>query len=197
MSIAFLLDSDSSAVIWRGPRKHSTVLSFLRDVYWSKLDYLICDTPPGTSDEHMTVVTALKDIVDGAILVSTPSAVAVSTLGKELDFCKKLKVPILGIIENMKDFLCPCCGRVEPVKGKKKVRILLKIFPNRFFLDLLQIVLKASVLLGRNAFWEAFQLIQMLATMRMVVKCVITRQSNEYAQVSTRFCQTTTIYSKK
>jgi Mrp family chromosome partitioning ATPase len=57
----------------------------------------------------------LKGVTDGAVLVSTPSAVAVGTLGKELNFCQKLKVPVLGIVENMKDFLCPCCGRVEEV----------------------------------------------------------------------------------
>jgi Mrp family chromosome partitioning ATPase len=91
------------------------ILSFLRDVYWSKLDFLIIDTPPGTSDEHLTVVSALKEYLDGAVLISTPSAVAVATLGKELDFCSRLHVPVLGIVENMRDFLCPCCGRIEQV----------------------------------------------------------------------------------
>jgi Mrp family chromosome partitioning ATPase len=115
VSIALLLAAGDTAVLWRGPRKHATILSFLRDVYWSKLDFLIVDTPPGTSDEHLTVVSALRDAMDGAVLVTTPSDVARSTLGKELDFCRKLAVPVLGVVENMRGFACPCCGAVEAV----------------------------------------------------------------------------------
>lgn len=101
----------------------------MRDVYWSKLDFLIVDTPPGTSDEHLTVVSALKDVADGAVLVSTPSAVAVGTLGKELEFCAKLRLPVLGVVENMRDFVCPCCGKIEQVS----INLSLSIF---FFLSL-------------------------------------------------------------
>ncbi len=115
VSIALLLAAGDAAVLWRGPRKHATILSFLRDVYWSKLDFLIVDTPPGTSDEHLTVVAALRAAMDGAVLVTTPSVVARATLGKELDFCRKLGVPVLGIVENMRGFACPCCGHLEEV----------------------------------------------------------------------------------
>ncbi len=113
MSVAFLLSSSESAVIWRGPRKHATIMSFLKEVYWSKLDWLVIDTPPGTSDEHLTVVTALRDVAEGAVLVTTPSAVAHSMLRKELDFCDKLRLPVVGIVENMKGYLCPCCSEVQ------------------------------------------------------------------------------------
>ena len=115
VSIAMLLAAGDAAVAWRGPRKHATILRFLRDVYWSRLDFLIVDTPPGTSDEHLTVVAALREAMDGAVLVTTASAVAQSTLRRELDFCDKLKVPVLGLVENMKGFACPCCGAVEEV----------------------------------------------------------------------------------
>lgn len=117
MSVAFLISSSSHPLIWRGPRKHAMILSFLRDVFWSKLDYLIIDTPPGTSDEHLTVVAALKNYCDGAILVTTPAEVSISTLRKELDFCSKQKVQVLGVVENMAGFKCPCCDHVEQIFG--------------------------------------------------------------------------------
>lgn len=74
MSIAFLLDNTDSAVIWRGPKKNAMIKQFLTDVCWGPLDYLIVDTPPGTSDEHISVVECLKQYrnPDGAILVTTP-----------------------------------------------------------------------------------------------------------------------------
>ena len=72
MSIAFLLDSPDKPVIWRGPKKTSMIKQFIEDVCWGKLDYLIIDTPPGTSDEHLTIVDTLRNEVTGAILVTTP-----------------------------------------------------------------------------------------------------------------------------
>ena len=72
MSIAFLLQSTSNAVIWRGPKKNSMIKQFIEDVCWGELDYLVVDTPPGTSDEHLTVVENLKQKITGAVLVTTP-----------------------------------------------------------------------------------------------------------------------------
>lgn len=74
MSIGFLLKGKDSAVIWRGPKKNAMIRQFLTDVCWGSLDYLIIDTPPGTSDEHISVVECLKEtrVPDGAILVTTP-----------------------------------------------------------------------------------------------------------------------------
>ena len=115
VSLALMLPTRESAVVWRGPRKHATIVSFLRDVFWSRLDYLLVDTPPGTSDEHLTAVTALRGLVDGAVLVTTPSETAVATLRRELDFCRRQNVPVLGVVENMKGFACPCCGREEQI----------------------------------------------------------------------------------
>ena len=75
------------------------------------MDYLIIDTPPGTSDEHLSVVAALKSSnPDGAVIVTTPQEVSSITVTKELSFCKKMKLPVLGIIENMSGFVCPCCN---------------------------------------------------------------------------------------
>lgn len=85
------------------------IKQFLRDVEWEELDYLIIDTPPGTSDEHLSLASLLPDIT-GAVIVTTPQEVAVLDVKKEINFCKKTKIPILGIVENMKDFICPCCN---------------------------------------------------------------------------------------
>ncbi|ELU03836.1 hypothetical protein CAPTEDRAFT_202480, partial [Capitella teleta] len=86
------------------------IKQFLTDVYWQDLDYLIIDTPPGTSDEHIAVVEGLKAYKpDGAVLVTTPQAVAVGDVRRELTFCRKTGVPIIGIIENMSGFVCPNC----------------------------------------------------------------------------------------
>ncbi|KAL8278574.1 hypothetical protein RQP46_009066 [Phenoliferia psychrophenolica] len=111
VSIGFLLPSTSSAVIWRGPKKNGIIKQFLKDVDWGELDYLVVDTPPGTSDEHLSVVQYLKESgIDGAVVVTTPQEVALQDVRKELDFCRKVGVPILGIIENMSGFVCPSCG---------------------------------------------------------------------------------------
>ena len=112
MSIAFLLSSSEEAVVWRGPKKNAMIKQFLTDVAWGNRDILIIDTPPGTSDEHITVMESLKEsavCIDGAVLVTTPQAVAVGDVRRELTFCRKANLPILGIIENMSGFVCPNC----------------------------------------------------------------------------------------
>eukprot|EP01091_Cochliopodium_minus_P018672 TRINITY_DN7639_c0_g1_i1.p1 TRINITY_DN7639_c0_g1~~TRINITY_DN7639_c0_g1_i1.p1 ORF type:complete len:317 (-),score=85.74 TRINITY_DN7639_c0_g1_i1:8-820(-) len=125
MSIAFLLPEMYAPVMWRGPRKTTIIKRFLKDTLWSRLDYLIIDTPPGTSDEHLSIVSFLKTMnPDGALLVTTPQEVAVSTIRKEIDFCKKMKINILGLVENMSGFLCPCCSeltQIFPGEGGKKL----------------------------------------------------------------------------
>ncbi|XP_076238492.1 NUBP iron-sulfur cluster assembly factor 1 [Calliopsis andreniformis] len=110
MSIGFLLSSPSDAVIWRGPKKNGMIRQFLSEVDWGNLDYLILDTPPGTSDEHLSAASFLKDAgIAGAIIVTTPQQVALLDVRKEIDFCKKVNMPILGVIENMSTFVCPKC----------------------------------------------------------------------------------------
>lgn len=102
MSIGFLLKDRSDAVIWRGPKKTAMIRQFLNDVHWGDLDYLIIDTPPGTSDEHITVMECMRGVkCDGAIIVTTPQEVALEDVRKEITFCKKTGIPILGVIENM------------------------------------------------------------------------------------------------
>jgi len=110
MSIGFLLPSAADAVIWRGPKKNGLIKQFLKDVNWGDLDYLVVDTPPGTSDEHLSVVQYLAEAgIDGAVLVTTPQEVALLDVRKELDFCKKVGINVLGLVENMSGFVCPNC----------------------------------------------------------------------------------------
>ena len=110
MSIQFMLPSRDDAVIWRGPKKNGLIKQFLKDVEWGNLDYLLVDTPPGTSDEHMSVNSFLKESgIDGAIMVTTPQEVSLLDVRKELDFCRKAGISVLGIVENMSGFVCPSC----------------------------------------------------------------------------------------
>jgi hypothetical protein len=90
MSIGFMLPSKDDAIIWRGPRKNGLIKQFLTDVVWNELDYLIIDTPPGTSDEHISIVQYLKSTnIDGAVCITTPQEISMADVRKELNFCKK------------------------------------------------------------------------------------------------------------
>ncbi len=110
MSVGFLLASPDDAVIWRGPKKNGLIKQFLRDVDWGKLDFLLIDTPPGTSDEHLSVVQYLKDAkLDGAVIITTPQEISLLDVRKEISFCRKVKLPVLGVVENMSGFVCPKC----------------------------------------------------------------------------------------
>ena len=122
MSIGFLLPNKDDAVIWRGPKKNGMIKQFLKDVDWGTLDFLLVDTPPGTSDEHLSVVQYLKESgITGAIIVTTPQEVSLQDVRKEINFCRKVKIPILGIVENMSGFVCTSCNHTtdifKPVTG--------------------------------------------------------------------------------
>jgi len=110
MSIGFLLPDRDSAVIWRGPMKMNAIRQFLSDVDWGELDYMVVDLPPGTGDEPLSVAQLIKN-VDGAIIVTTPQDIALLDSRKAVNFSGVLKVPVIGIIENMSGFVCPYCGK--------------------------------------------------------------------------------------
>ncbi len=111
MSAGFLLPSPDSAVIWRGPKKNGLIKQLLRDVDWDALDFLLVDTPPGTSDEHLSVVSLLAGSSSfSAVVVTTPQEVSLLDVRKELDFCRKVSLPVLGLVENMSGFACPKCS---------------------------------------------------------------------------------------
>jgi Mrp family chromosome partitioning ATPase/predicted Fe-Mo cluster-binding NifX family protein len=110
MSIGLLLGGGDSAVIWRGPMKMNVIKQLLRDVRWGQLDCLVVDSPPGTGDEPLSVAQLIPG-VDGAVLVTTPQALSADDVRRSVDFCRKLELPVLGIVENMSGFCCPHCGK--------------------------------------------------------------------------------------
>jgi ATP-binding protein involved in chromosome partitioning len=109
MSVGFLVPDDRSAVVWRGPMKMGVLEQLLKDVEWGELDYLIIDFPPGTGDEALSACQLIDD-ADGAIIVTTPQEVSLSDCRRCINFCQKLNLPVLGVIENMSGFVCPECG---------------------------------------------------------------------------------------
>jgi len=117
MSIGLLLRNSDEAVIWRGPMKMGVIKQFLSDVEWGDLDYLIIDSPPGTGDEPLSVAQLVPD-ADGAVIVTTPQNVALIDVRKCVTFCRQLKLPVIGVVENMSGFVCPHCGeRTELFKS--------------------------------------------------------------------------------
>jgi Mrp family chromosome partitioning ATPase len=114
MSIGFLLPEDTSPVIWRGPMKMNVIKQFLRDVDWGPLDYLLIDCPPGTGDEPLSVAQLIEDAT-GAIVVTTPQELSLLDVRKSITFCRQLKLPVLGVVENMSGFVCPHCSRTSDI----------------------------------------------------------------------------------
>ena len=110
MSMAFLIQDSDNPVIWRGPMKIGALRQFVADVRWGNLDYLIVDLPPGTGDEPLTVAQLMPD-ADGMVVVTTPQEVALLNSRKSVGFARQLKMPVLGIIENMSGFVCPNCRK--------------------------------------------------------------------------------------
>lgn len=137
MSLGFLLRGRGDAVVWRGPKKTAMVRQFLSDVLWGEVDYLLIDTPPGTSDEHISLAeTLLKDArpgqVAGAVVVTTPQAVATADVRKELNFCSKTGIPVIGVVENMAGFVCPNCAECTNIFSKGGGQVMAQEFNVRF-----------------------------------------------------------------
>ncbi|OPY90852.1 MAG: Septum site-determining protein MinD [Syntrophus sp. PtaU1.Bin208] len=109
MSLGFLLNRQDDAVIWRGPMKYGAIKQLLTDVLWGDLDYLVIDFPPGTGDEPLSVAQLIPD-ADGAVVVTTPQDVSTIDVSKSVTFCRNLKIPVLGVVENMSGLICPHCS---------------------------------------------------------------------------------------
>ena len=110
ISVAFFLPNQDDPVIWRGPLKQGAMQQFLGDVEWGELDYLVIDCPPGTGDEPLGICQLVAD--RKAVIVTTPQEVAAADVRRSVNFCKKLDMEILGVIENMSGFVCPHCNEV-------------------------------------------------------------------------------------
>lgn len=110
-----MLVPPEQAVIWRGPMLHSALKQFLHDVVWGELDYLVVDLPPGTGDVSLSMAQTVP--VAGAVLVTTPQGVSVSDVRKAVTMFRQLRIPILGVIENMSHFVCGHCGTRTEIFG--------------------------------------------------------------------------------
>ena len=137
MSIGFMVDADQ-ALIWRGPMIHGALLQLVRDVSWGELDYLIVDLPPGTGDVPLTVAQQLRSA--GAVLVTTPQDVALADVVRAKQMFDKLNIPVLGIVENMTQFICPHCGKGTHIfdegGGRKAAEMMGTAFLGEVPLDL-------------------------------------------------------------
>lgn len=94
--------------------KMGVIKQFLKDVLWGALDFLIIDSPPGTGDEPLSVCQLIENI-NGAVIVTTPQEMALSDVRKSINFCRRLDLPVLGVLENMSGFVCPKCGEVTDI----------------------------------------------------------------------------------
>ena len=117
VSMEFLLEDKSKAIIFRGPMKIKALKQLLADVNWGELDFLIVDLPPGSSDEPLSIVQTIEDL-DGMIVVTTPQNVSLLDVSKSVNFAEVTNVPIIGIVENMSGFICPHCGEVTNIFKK-------------------------------------------------------------------------------
>jgi ATP-binding protein involved in chromosome partitioning len=123
VSMAFVLAGKEVPVIWRGPLKMRAIQQFLSEIAWGELDFLLIDLPPGTGDEPLSVLKLLPEM-DGVVIVTIPSEVSQNVVGKAITFSRQLKVPVIGVVENMSGFVCPECGtetHIFKTGGGKKV----------------------------------------------------------------------------
>ncbi len=110
-----LLNPGDKPVIWRGPMLHSVITQFLRSVEWGELDYLVIDLPPGTGDVQLTLIQTVA--VTGAVVVTTPSTVALADVRKAIEMFRQVNVEVLGVVENMSTFTCPHCSKPIDIFG--------------------------------------------------------------------------------
>jgi len=112
MSIGYLID-ESDAMIWRGPMVSGAIMQLIQDVAWGEIDYLIVDLPPGTGDIHLTLVQRIP--LSAALIVTTPQKIALLDCTRGIAMFNKVKIPVLGIVENMSEFICPHCQQASHI----------------------------------------------------------------------------------
>ncbi len=135
LSIESLMgENKDAATIWRGPIKIGVIRQFISDIEWSDLDFLIIDSPPGTGDEPLTVAQTIPDAK--ALIVTTPQEISLADVRKSINFCRQVKMSILGLIENMSGLQCPHCGETidlfkshggEHMAAKEGLNLLAKL----------------------------------------------------------------------
>jgi ATP-binding protein involved in chromosome partitioning len=115
MSIDFFL-SQEAPTIWRGPLKMRAIRQFLVDIVWGELDFLFIDLPPGTGDEPLSIAQLMPEL-DGVVIVTMPSELSSNIVKKAITFAETLKMPTIGVVENMSGFVCPHCGKKTEIFG--------------------------------------------------------------------------------
>ncbi len=126
MSISFLVDNEEQPVIWRGPLLSRAIQQFWGEVLWGELDFLVIDMPPGTSDVAITVMQSLP--LEGFIYVTTPQNLVSVVVARSMQMAESLKVPALGLVENMSYFICPHCGQKTYFYGQEETEKLARRF---------------------------------------------------------------------
>lgn len=119
MSMNLLLEDEGQPVIWRGPILAGAVKQFWTDVVWGEVDYMFVDMPPGTGDVPLTVFQSLP--LDGIVMVTTPQELVTAVVEKAVNMARMMKIPILGLVENMSYYLCPRCGEKISVFGESRL----------------------------------------------------------------------------
>jgi len=122
ISMDSLLRDRDSAVLWRGPKKTAAIRQFISDVNWGELDFLLIDSPPGTGDEHMTVLKTIPDAL--CIVVTTPQEISLADVRKAVNFLQYAKANVLGVVENMSGLHCPHCRQEIELFKKGGGRLL-------------------------------------------------------------------------
>ncbi len=128
VSIESMLEDTDSAIIWRGPLKHGVIQQFLVDCRWNDLDFLVIDSPPGTGDEALSISKIVTDAK--ALIVTSPQEVALADVRKSINFCRKVDLQILGLVENMSGLFCPHCSEFIPIfrtGGGRKTSSAMKV----------------------------------------------------------------------
>lgn len=115
MSVNLMLPEEDMAVVWRGPIMSNTIRQFWKDVLWGRLDYLLVDLPPGTSDATLTAMESLP--LDGVVMVSTPQSLSSMIVRKTVFMAQSMEVPIVGVVENMSYYICPETGVEHHIFG--------------------------------------------------------------------------------
>lgn len=119
ISVNSLLENDTDPVVWRGPVLSSVVQQFWNDVIWGDIDVMFVDMPPGTGDVALTVFQSLP--LDGIVIVTSPQELVSMIVEKAVKMADMMKVPVIGLVENMSYFICPDCGKAHKIFGESSI----------------------------------------------------------------------------
>ncbi len=134
ISMDSLLKEKDSAILWRGPKKTAAIRQFIAEVQWGELDFLLIDSPPGTGDEHMTVLQTIPDAL--CVVVTTPQEISLADVRKAINFLQYAKANVLGVVENMSGLFCPHCHNAIDLFKKGGGKELAERYGLKFLADI-------------------------------------------------------------